>query len=189
MKKFNTLIVALLLTGGAFAQTWTVDKSHAKLSFEITHFMISDVDGAFTSFDAKITSSKEDFSDAVIELTADAASINTASEGRDKHLKNEDFFDVEKFKTLSFKSTSLKLVEGKKYKLTGDLTMHGVTKQVELDATFTGPIVHPYNKKTVAGLKIAGVVKRSDFGIGAKYPSAALGEEVIIKANGEFVKN
>jgi polyisoprenoid-binding protein YceI len=188
MKKINTLIIALLVAGVASAQTWSLDKGHAKLGFGITHLMISDVEGAFTSFDAKITSSKEDFSDAVIELTADAASVNTNSEDRDKHLKNEDFFHVEKFPTLTFKSKSFTKVEGKKYKLTGDLTMHGVTKPVTLDVIFNGTAVHPYNKKTLAGFKISGTLKRSDFNFGSKYPSAVLGEEVTITANTEFIK-
>lgn len=188
MKKINTLFAALLIVGTASAQTWTLDKTHAKLGFGITHFLISDVEGSFKTVDATITSSKEDFSDAVIELKGDATSINTENEDRDKHLKGPDFFDVEKFNTLTFKSTSFKKVEGKKYKLIGDLTLHGVTKQVELDAIVNGPIVHPYNNKTIAGFKFTGTIKRSDFGIGAKYPGAALSEEVVITANGEFVK-
>ncbi len=188
MKKLNILIIALLLAGATSAQTWTLDKSHAKLGFGITHLMISDVEGDFKKIDATITSSKEDFSDAIFELKGDVASINTENEDRDKHLKSPDFFDVEKFATLTFKSTSVKKVEGKKYKITGDLTFHGVTKQIVLDATINGPIVHPMNKKTVAGVKINGTIKRSDFGVGSKYPGAVLSDEVIINANGEFVK-
>ena len=188
MKKLNTLVAVMLIAGAAFAQTWTLDKGHAKLGFGVTHMLISDVEGAFNSFDAKFTASKEDLSDAVIELTADAASINTNNEGRDKDLRGAGYFDVEKFATVTFKSTSFAKVEGKKYKLSGNLTMHGVTKPVTLDVTYNGTMVHPYNKKTVAGFKISGTVKRTDFGVGSSTPAAIVGDEIVINANAEFVK-
>jgi polyisoprenoid-binding protein YceI len=189
MKKLNILFVIMFAAGFAGAQTWSVDKSHAKLGFGVTHLLLSEVEGNFTSFDAKITSSKEDFSDATIELTADTKSINTGIEDRDKHLKTADFFDVEKFPTLTFKSKSIKKVEGKKYVVTGDLTMHGVTKPITLDVTLNGTGVHPYTKKTVAGFKIAGTVKRSDFGVGPTFGPATISEEVTITANAEFIKD
>jgi len=189
MKKLNLLFALLLTASVGFAQSvWTVDKSHAKLGFSITHLTVSEVDGDFKSFDAKITSSKDDFSDAVIELTAEVASINTENADRDKHLKGPDYFDAEKFPTLTFKSKSFKKVDGKNYKLVGDLTLHGVTKTVELDVKFNGTTTHPYTKKTIAGFKITGVVKRTDFGIGAGTPAAVLGDEVTLNANAEFVK-
>ena len=97
MKKFNFLFALLFVAGSTIAQsTWTVDKGHSKLGFGVTHLLISEVEGSFKSFDSKITSPKDDFSDAVIELTADVNSINTDDEGRDKHLKNPDYFDVVK---------------------------------------------------------------------------------------------
>src|ERR1700746_2634739 len=139
MKKVNILLALLFAAGSTFAQTWSVDKAHAKLGFGVTHLLISEVEGSLKTFDAKITSSKENFSDAVFELTAQTNSINTDVEKRDAHLKGPDFFDVEKFPTLTFKSTSFKKVEGKKYKLAGDLTLHGVTKPIELDVTLNGP--------------------------------------------------
>jgi polyisoprenoid-binding protein YceI len=189
MKKLNTLIIALFVASTAMAQTWTLDKAHAKVGFSITHLLISDVEGSFNSFDAKLTSAKEDFSDAVVEFSADVNSVDTNNENRDKHLKNEDFFDAPKFGTLTFKSKSLTKVDGKKYKLAGDLTMHGVTKPVTLDVVVNGPVTHPYNNKTVAGFKVSGTIKRSDFNFGAKYGNAMLSEEVVITANAEFTKN
>ncbi len=189
MKKLNTLVAAMLVAGAAMAQTWSLDKAHSKLGFEVTHLLISEVEGSFKSFDATITSSKEDLSDAVIELTADASSVSTDNEQRDGHLKSPDFFDAAKFTTLTFKSTSFTKVEGKKYKLVGNLTLHGVTKPVELEVTFNGTTVHPYNKKTIAGFKVTGKFKRSEFGVGEKTPSAVVSEEVHIHANTEFAKN
>ena len=189
MKKLNTLLLLLFVASSTFAQTWSLDKAHAKLGFSVTHLLISEVEGSFKTFDAKITSSKEDLSDAVFELTAQANSINTDVENRDKHLRSPDFFDVEKFPTLTFKSTSFKKVEDKKYKLIGDLTIHGVTKQVEFDVTMNGPAVHPFNKKTIVGFKVTGTIKRSDFGVGGGTPSAVVSDEVHINTNGEFSKD
>jgi polyisoprenoid-binding protein YceI len=189
MKKLNFLILFLLAGTASFAQTWSLDKAHSNLGFSVSHLMVSEVDGSFKTFDAKITSSKEDFTDAVIEFSADAATISTDNEQRDGHLKGPDFFDVQKFDKLTFKSKSIKKVEGKKYKVTGDLTLHGVTKPVELDVTFGGTAVHPYTKKTIAGFKVSGIVKRSDFGIGAGTSSAVVGDEVTLDAKTEFAKD
>lgn len=187
MKKLNLFLVALLSVGIASAQTWNLDKAHAKLGFVTTHLLISEVEGNFKSFDAKLTSSKEDFTDAVIELSADIASISTDNDGRDKHLKSPDFFDAEKFTTLTFKSKSLTKVDAKNYKLTGDLTLHGVTKPVTLDVIYNGTITHPFNKKLVAGFKVKGVIKRSDFSVGS-IPAAVVADEIVINGNAEFIK-
>jgi len=167
--------------------TWSLDKNHAKLGFTITHLMVSDVEGWFKSFDAKVTSSKDDFSDAEVELTADASSINTDNEQRDKHLKSPDFFDVVKYPQIIFKSKTFKKTGDKSYKVTGYLTMHGVTKPVELDAICKIG-TNPMNKQTVAGFKITGIVKRSDFAIGTSMADNLIGNEVSIVANAEFIK-
>lgn len=188
MKK-NVFALFFLLTGAAaFGQTWSLDKAHAKLGFGVTHLMVSSVEGSFKSFDAKITSSKDDFSDAVVELTADVNSVNTDNDKRDEHLKSPDFFDAAKFSTLTFKSTSFKKVSDKKYKVAGNLTLHGVTKPVELDVILNGTAVHPYTKKTIAGFKVSGVLKRADFGVGAATPGAVVSDEVTISTNAEFIK-
>jgi polyisoprenoid-binding protein YceI len=150
---------------------------------------ISDFNGNFGKFETKITTSKEDFSDAVVELSADVNTINTGNEMRDGHLKSADFFETEKFPTLTFKSTSFKLVKGKNYKIEGELTMHGVSKKVTLDAIHYGNVENPQNKKTVAGFKVTGVVKRSDFGIGAGFPAPGLSDEVNLIADLELGKN
>src|SRR5205085_2080684 len=114
MKKIFLSIAFATVALTSFAQTtWTVDKAHSKLGFTITHMMLAEVEGWFKTFDAKITSSKDDFSDAVIELTADVNSVNTDNERRDNHLRSADFFDAAKYPTLSFKSKSFQKVEGK----------------------------------------------------------------------------
>lgn len=180
------IAVLLFATVSTFAQTtWGVDKAHAKLGFGITHMMLAEVDGSFKVYDASITSTKEDFSDAVFEVSADIESINTDNEGRDKDLKSEKYFNAASFPKLTFKSTSFKKVEGNKFKMTGELTMHGITKPVELDVTITGPVTNP--RGTKIGLKASGIIKRTDFGIGGP-GGAMLSEEVTLIANGEFAK-
>lgn len=185
MKK-NLIFTFLMLTGlSATAQTWAVDKAHAKLGFSITHMMISDVEGSFRTYEASITSAKEDFSDAVFDISADIAAINTDNEGRDKDLQGERWFDAAKFPKLTFKSTSFTKVEGNKYKLVGDLTMKGVTKPVELQVVINGPIDR--RGKKVIGIKVTGTFKRTDFNVGGA-GNAMVSEEIALIANGEFVK-
>ena len=191
MKKVIVLVALISTSLLAFKSVtptvWDADTAHSKLGFVITHMMISDVEGSFKNFTSTITASKEDFSDAVVELKADVNSVNTDNERRDAHLKNEDFFDAAKYPTLTFKSTSVKKLGGNKYKVAGNLTFHGVTKPVTLDATLRGKTVNQA-KKAVAGFKVTGTIKRSDFNFGTKYATAMLSDEVTLNANTEFVQ-
>lgn len=184
MKKI-TFVAAFLVSFASFAQTWNVDKAHSKLGFTVTHLMISEVDGNFKTFDATIKSSKEDFSDAVFEVSADVNSLNTDNENRDKDLKGASGFDVEKHPKLTFKSTSISKVDAKKYKITGDLTLKGVTKPVTLEMTLLGMGKNMRTQKPKAGFKITGTIKRTDFGVGGM-PAAVVGEDVELRAVGEF---
>jgi len=188
MKKILTVLFFVGSIIPAIAQTWSLDQSHSKLGFSIVHLMVSDQEGTFKKFSAKITSTKEDFSDAQIELTADVNSINTDNETRDGHLKEADYFNAVQYPSLTFKSKSFVKVADKKYKLTGDLTIKGVTKSVVLDVTYNGTIVHPRNNKKVSGFKITGIIKRSDFGVGPASTST-LSDEVTLLANVEFVQD
>ena len=190
MKKIILSAAALfLLATAGFSQTWNWDKAHSQLFFGITHMGINDITGTFSDVTAKITSSKDDFSDAVVELTADINSINTGNEQRNTHLKSPDFFDAAKFGSLTFKSTSFSKTSGKNYEVKGDLTFHGVTKPVVLKATFNGTIVNPQSKKTVGGWKVTGTIKRMDFGIATGFPATMLSDDVALTANAEFVKD
>ncbi|RVU26497.1 polyisoprenoid-binding protein [Sandaracinomonas limnophila] len=187
MKKIviaSALFLASSLVG--FAQTFKVDKAHSKLGFSVVHLSISDVEGSFKITDATLTSSKDDFSDASFALTADVNTVNTDNERRDGHLKSADFFDAAKFPTISFKSKSFTKVADRKYKLVGDLTMHGVTKAITLDATLNGTTKNRDGKK-VAGFKVTGSLNRTAFGVGSM-PAAMVGEEIELKASGEFIQ-
>jgi polyisoprenoid-binding protein YceI len=188
MIKSICLVLGLILSVGVFAQTWKLDKNHSQLNWGVTHNGISTVEGGFRSFTATITSSKDDLSDAVVELTADINSINSGVEPRDNHLKSAEFFDAATYPTLIFKSTSFKKVADKNYVMTGDLTLHGVTKSVTLNVTFNGTYTNTASNKISAGFHIGGIIKRSDFGIGSAFPANLLGDDVNLDANTEFIK-
>jgi polyisoprenoid-binding protein YceI len=189
MKKISLVFAFVVASMTSFAQ-WTIDKGHSKFTFIAEHHGLSEVDGYFKKFDGKITASKDDLSDAVFEISIESASINTDLEMRDNHLKSEDMFNVEKFPALTFKSTSLTKVAGNKYKMVGDMTIKGVTKPITLDVTMNGPMAHPnpQNKIPQLGIKATTTIKRSDFGIGGKLATVMVGDEISIRATGEFQK-
>ena len=190
MKKLITILLAFTLLT-AFAPVngiWKSDAPHSQLGFTVKHLGIADVSGTFNDFDVVITSSKPDFSDAVVELSAKTNSINTRVDARDNHLKSADFFDAAKYPTLNFKSTSIKKSGKNKYKLTGNLNLHGITKPVTMEMHYKGSIENPMSKKPTAGFQVTGMIKRSDFNIGSAFPPPMISNEVHIKADGEFVQ-
>jgi polyisoprenoid-binding protein YceI len=143
----------------------------------------------FNAFEAKVTASKEDFSDAVFELSIDVESIDTEVKMRDDHLKSPDFFDVKKYPKITFKSTSIvKTADKNQYQLKGNLTMHGVTKPVTMNLWFRGTITDSQSGNLIAGFQVSGTLNRLDFGVGPKFPAALISDEVTIKADGEFIK-
>jgi polyisoprenoid-binding protein YceI len=168
--------------------TWKNDPPHSQLGFTVNHLGIADVSGTFNDFTVTVNASKADFSDASFDLTAKVASIDTRVEQRDGHLKSADFFDAEKYPTLTFKSTSIKSAGKNKYKLTGNLVLHGITRQVTLDLLYRGTAENPMSKKQTAGFQISGNINCNDFGIGTKFPSPMLSEQVQIRADGEFIQ-
>ena len=189
MKKIFSFLVIALLGISVFGQTtWKSDPMHSKLSFGITHLGISEIDGVFKTFDVTVVTNKPDFSDASFELSVDVKSIDTEIEMRDNHLRSADFFNVEKFPKLTFKSTSLKKKSKNKYKLTGDLTLLGITKPVTLDLWYRGSTINPMSKADVSGFQLTGNIKRSDFNVGPNFPAPMLSDVVRIKADGEFGK-
>ncbi len=188
MKKL--VLVGALLTAilGANAQSWSVDKSHSNVGFSITHLLLSEVDGTFNDIDASFTSEMEDFSDAIFSFTAQVTSIDTRIDRRDNHLRSADFFEVEKYATIVFESTSFKHVQGEKYIIAGNVTIKGVTKPLTLDVTLKGPIVNQRSKKKMVGIKATGTLDRFDFNIGSE-SGTSVGREITIHANGEFSKD
>jgi polyisoprenoid-binding protein YceI len=197
MKKIILTASVALMGLNAISQTnWKLDASHSKLGFSVTHMMVSETEGKFKVYDGKVTSkTDEDFSDAAIDFTADAASINTEDEKRDAHLKSADFFDTEKYPKITFKSTSMKknIKKGKTaYDLVGDLTMHGVTKKVALTAVGSPKVVKDPYGNTKYGFKVTGTLNRKDYGLAwnalLEAGGVAVSEEVKVDINIELNK-
>lgn len=160
--RFAALLVLFGFISINAQSKWTVDKSHSKVQFSVTHLIISEVTGQFKSFDANVEASKDDFTEAKIEFAADVNSINTDNEDRDKHLKADDFFNAEKFPKITFVGKSFKKVGDKSYKLVGDFTIRDITKEVTLDVVYNGSGKDPWGN-TKAGFKIKGEVNRFDY--------------------------
>ncbi|HET6995086.1 MAG TPA: YceI family protein, partial [Chitinophagaceae bacterium] len=180
------LITTQFLSSILFAQTtWTTDKYHSQLHFSAFHFGIAHIEGIFREFKVTMTSEKEDFSDAQIEMVAQVSSINTQIEMRDNDLKSKNWFDADQFPVITFKSTSFKKVKEKYYKLAGNITLHGVTKPIVFDVVLNGWAVTMTKKKT-AGFTVTGKVKRSDFNLGGTALETGVSSEIQVWANVEI---
>ncbi|MBY0486399.1 MAG: YceI family protein [Flavobacteriaceae bacterium] len=142
---------------------WTIDPTHSEVGFKVKHMMFTNVSGQFDTYDAIITTEDFDFSTASIEFSANIDSINTGNSDRDNHLKSADFFDAEKNPKLTFVSSSL-VKKGDDYELTGELTLHGVTKTVKLETEVSGLLKDPWGN-TKVGLNATGKINRTDFGL------------------------
>jgi len=190
MKKlilFTTLIFWQIMI---FAQTkWNVDIVHSSIKFTVTHLVISEVDGFFKSYTGSVTSNNPDFNDAVIDFTVDVNSLSTENDMRDKHLKSSDFFDIEKFPQITFKSSSFKKVSGNKYELEGNLTMHGISKPVKFDVTYGGTAKDGYGN-IKAGFKATTTINRFDYNLKwnalTEAGSAVVSQEVTINVKLEL---
>ena len=179
---FTAALSALLLTGvSAFAQssTWTIDKNHAQTNFKIRHMGVSEVRGSISGVTGTIVWNEKDPSKSSVEATIDTNTVSTNNDGRDKDLRSDHYFNVEKYPTMTFKSTSVSRVNGK-LQVVGDLTLAGVTKSVTLDVDGPTAPQKGMGGKMVIGLSATGAIKRSDFNFAPKMPSMALGDEVQI---------
>ncbi len=143
---------------------WTIDPTHSEVLFKVKHLVISNVTGSFNVFEGAAETSLDDFSDAKITFSANVDSIDTNQAQRDAHLKSADFFDVANFPKLEFTSTSFSKKGDREYILKGDLTLHGVTKPVELAVEYGGTAKDPYGQ-TKAGFEVTGKLNRSEYGL------------------------
>lgn len=168
---------------------WTLDPAHSELTFKVKHLMISNVKGEFKSFSAAIDG--DEFETAKISASVDIASVYTGVADRDGHLKSADFFDADNHKTMSFEGTSFQKIDDDEYKLTGLLTIKGVSKEVTLDVEFGGVAKDPWGNEK-AGFSVAGKINRKDWGL--SYNAALetggvlISDEVKIQAELQFVK-
>lgn len=192
MKKLTVFFTVVLLTALSInAETWKFDKPHTKIGFEVSHMVISSVDGEFKEYDGTVTTDGDNWETAQINFTAQVSSIDTDNEDRDNHLKSDDFFAAEQFPEMTFVGKSMKKVGDNKYELTGDLTMRGTTKEVTLDVEHNGTVTDPWGNVR-AGFSIEGVVNRFDYGLKWNNTLDAgglvVGEEVELKIEAELVQ-
>ena len=170
---------------------WILDPSHSEVQFKIRHLMITHVTGSFGKFTAEVETIDDNFEKSKINFSADVDSITTNNEQRDGHLKSADFFEIAKYPTLTFVSTQFEKISGEEYRLTGDMTFHGVTKPVTLKVEHGGVIKDPWGH-TRTGFSLEGKINRKDFGVGWNAVTEAggvvLSEEVKLHINAEFVK-
>ena len=166
MKTITILLGLLLISvvGNAQEINWKTDYAHSEIQFIADYMVFIEITGEFEKYDIRFISKGDDFSKANIEFKCETASINTGEAQRDGHLKSPDFFDVEKHPQLTFKSVKITKVNGNKYKMVGDLTMRGVTKQVEFEVTHKGTDKGPYGN-VKAGFRIKGAINRYDWGL------------------------
>ncbi|NMH27588.1 YceI family protein [Flavobacterium silvaticum] len=143
---------------------WAIDASHSEINFKVKHMMFTNVTGKFETFEGQLETEGDSLENAKASFTAQTASINTGNADRDNHLKSADFFDAEQFPTVTFESTSFTQESGSDYKLKGNLTLHGVTKEITLNADFGGLQKDPWGN-TKAGLSLTGKVNRKDWGL------------------------
>ena len=187
MKVIAAALAALLALPALAADSFKIDTSHSQASFTVKHLLISNVRGEFGKTEGVVVLDEADPSKSKVEAIIDVASVNTRDEKRDAHLKNGDFFDVAKFPTITFKSTKVeKSAEG--LKVTGDLTMKGVTKSVVLDvAGPTAEVKDPWGNAK-RGASATTTINRKDFGV-SYGPDAIVSDLVKIQIDVELTKD
>lgn len=184
MKKFGffaLLAWAVVTTSAAWAapERYAFDTEHTQIFFSVNHLGYSHSTGKFPDFDGHFILDPKQPENSNVEVTINTNNIEIGSQAWVDHLRNADFFNVEKFPTMTFKSTKVDVTGEKTAKVTGDLTLLGVTKPVTLDVTMNKRDVHPYSGKMAAGFSVRGKLKRSDFGM--NYGVPAVGDEVEIR--------
>jgi polyisoprenoid-binding protein YceI len=156
-------MTALATTPRIAAGTWVADPAHSRVEFTVKHLGIATVRGNFGTFEGSAQVG-DDLAGSAFTATIDTASINTNEEQRDAHLRSADFFDAEANPQLTFESTSVEPLDGERFRVKGNLTMHGVTREVEVEATIQGTETDPWGNERI-GLEITGQLSRGDFGM------------------------
>lgn len=186
---FASALAALLLVSAAAQaapERYVFDPAHTQIFFSVEHLGFSHSTGRFAKFDGGFTFDQDNPEASSVEVTIDTASIDMGMPEWDAHLKNADFFNVEKFPAMTFKSTKVEKTGEKTGKITGDLTLLGVTKPVTLDVTFNKAGVHPYSKSMIAGFSATGTLKRSEFDM--NYGLPGVGDEVALRIEVEGIR-
>lgn len=180
-----------LAAPGARAATWDIDPSHSQVGFVVKHLVVAKVRGSFSTFSGTVTLDDKDITKSKVEVTIDPATVDTGNEKRDAHLKGGDFFDVATHKAWKFVSTKVEKGEGQTLKVTGDLTLHGVTKPVVLMVEGPSPEMKDPNGKPHVALSATTTIKRQEFGLTwnrAIEGGSVVGDDVKIELEVELFK-
>jgi len=197
MTSMKSTILSLIAAAGlclantpshAQASSWTIDPAHSSAEFQIRHLGVSNVRGSLTGLKGTVLLDEKDITKSSVNATMETSTVSTSNDGRDKHLKSPEFFDVGKFPQMTFKSTSFSNAGGK-LQMIGDLTLNGVTKPVTLDVDGPAPPQKGMGGKTVSGFSATGTLKRSDYNFGAKYGPPMIGDEVKFTIDVEIGKS
>ncbi|UVD79066.1 YceI family protein [Myroides albus] len=143
---------------------WNIDPTHSEIGFKVKHMMFTNVSGKFNEFTSTIESKSDNFEDSLIAFNAKVDSVDTNNTERDNHLKSADFFETDKFKEIKFTSTEIEKVADTTFKVTGLLTIKGVSKSVSFDAEYSGVLTDPWGN-TKIGLSLKGKINRKEFGL------------------------
>ena len=172
------------------AEDYAIDASHADVSFQVRH-LVSQVTGRFNAFEGSIRVDRDNPQASSVQFTIQSESIDTSNEKRDEHLRSADFFDVASHPTITFRSTSMKALGEGRYEVTGDFTMHGVTKTITLPVEVLGEMKDPWGKQRI-GFQISTTINRKDYGISYNkvldQGGLMLGEDVKVSVNLEAVR-
>lgn len=169
---------------------WTIDPAHTRVGFEVGHMVVSSVEGEFTKFSGQVLLDEQDPTRSRLAFAAEVASIDTGNADRDEHLRSPDFFDATKFPKLEFESTAI-TKSGSGYAIRGELTIHGMTRPVTLDATLSQAVANPWGKQ-VRAARVTGKIARQDFGLSwnktLDQGGMLVGDEVAIEVKLELNK-
>lgn len=176
----------------AQATTWKIDPSHTTVEFVAKHMMITNVRGKFPEVEGTIVYNEQDITKSSVEATIQVATVTTGSEARDNHLRSGDFFLIEEYPTITFKSTRIEPKSEDEYNVTGDLTIRGVTKEVTLNTTFEGRNVSPWGAQAI-GFAATTTINRKDFGVNwnvaMETGGVLVGDKIKLDLNIEAIQN
>lgn len=195
MKAARSLLFAAAVTSlSAFASSWDIDPAHTTASFTVKHMMVSNVTGSFGKVSGSLNLDEKKPTNSTVSVTIDATTIDTREPKRDGHLKSKDFFEVEKFPEITFKSTKIAPAGKDRWKVTGDLAMHGVTKPVVLNVEMPKDEFKDMQGKAHRGAHAETTVNRKDWGLVWNVPLAEkggllVGDQVKIVVDAEFVRS
>lgn len=187
-----TVLTALILPALTFASTWTIDPDHSNIGFKVRHLMVSNVRGSFDKFTGSVEINDKEISKSRVEVSIDTNSINTNVEKRDEHLRSADFFDVAKYPAMTFVSKKVAAAGADRLKVTGDLTLHGVTREVVLDVEGPTPESKDPWGNIRKGATATTKINRKDFGLlwnaALETGGVAVGDEVTITLEIELIR-